>query len=168
MSKILTFGFSRSIGCKPFSKAIQLVEKRPYSHVYIKYVDELTKDVMIFQASHGDVNVVSEAMFLASNIIIEEYEMQVLDSVYMTIRKKMNSLLGLKYSTLQILNIAVQKIFQTKDIKLVSNGNEQFICSELGYVILEEAYPKVIADQESVTPSDFNKIINIIGIKRTV
>jgi len=164
----ITFGFSRSIGCKPFSKAIQLVEKRPYSHVYIKYVDELTKDVMIFQASHGDVNVVSESMFLASNVIIEEYEMQVLDSVYMTIRKKMNSLLGLKYSTLQILNIAIQKIFQTKDIKLVANGNEQFICSELGYVILEEAYPKVIADQESVTPSDFNKIINIIGIKRTV
>lgn len=165
---ILTFGFSKSKGCKPFSKAIQLVEKRPYSHVYIKYVDEFTKDVMIFQASHGEVNIVSECVFLKSNIIIEEYEMQVLPIVYMTIRKKMNSLLGLKYSILQILNISLQKIFQTKDIKLVANGNEQFICSELGFVILKEAYPKVIADQESVTPSDFNKIINIIGVKRTV
>jgi len=165
--KIVTFGFSTSRACKPFSKAIQLVEKRPYSHVYIKYIDELTGDVMIFQASHGDVNLIPESRFLENNIILEEYDMEVSDEVYLRIRKKTNSLLGLKYSFIQILNITAQKVFQSKDIKLVINGNKQFICSELGLVILEEAHPETIADQDSVTPSDFNKIINIIGIKRT-
>lgn len=168
MNKIVTFGFSRSIGCKPFSKAIQLIENRPYSHVYIKYIDELTGDAMVFQASHGDVNVVPESRFLEKNIIVEEYEMEVSEEVYLRIRKKMNSLLGLQYSFIQILNITVQKIFKSKDIKLVVNGDKQFICSELGFVLLEEAYPKVIADQDSVTPSDFNRIINLIGLKRRV
>jgi hypothetical protein len=168
MDKIVTFGFSANKDCKPFSVAIQLIEKRPYSHVYIKYVDELTGDAMIFQASHGDVNLISESKFLQDNMILEEYEMNVSEEIYLRIRKKMNSLLGLKYSILQILNIMVQKIFKSKDIKLVVNGDKQFICSELGFVILEEARPEVIADQDSVTPSDFNRIINIIGIKRVI
>jgi hypothetical protein len=123
---------------------------------------------MIFQASHGDVNLISESKFLQDNMILEEYEMNVSEEIYLRIRKKMNSLLGLKYSILQILNIMVQKIFKSKDIKLVVNGDKQFICSELGFVILEEARPEVIADQDSVTPSDFNRIINIIGIKRVI
>lgn len=166
--KIITFGFSSNKQCKPFSVAIQLIEKRPYSHAYVKYIDELTGDVMIFQASHGDVNVISGCRFLENNIILEEYEMEVSEEIYLNIRKKMNSLLGLSYSFLQILNITVQKIFKSKDIKLVINGNKQFICSELGFVILEEARPDIIEDQDSVTPSDFNKIINIMGLKQTI
>ena len=164
----ITFGFSKNKDSQPFSVAIRLMEKRPYSHVYVKYEDEVTKDIMIFQASHGKVNLMLESKFLDVNTIIEEYEMQVTPEVYMNIRKQMNIYLGLNYGFLQILNITIQKIFKTKDIKLTENGNKEFICSELGYIILKMAYPAVMEDQDSVTPSDFNVIINKIGLRRTV
>ena len=162
----LTFGFSRSKSCQPLSLAIRLVEKRDYSHVYVKYQDEFTKDIMIFQASHGEVNLVSEELFLQNSEVIEEYEMSVTAEVYLAIRKEMNKLLGVKYAFLQLLNITLQKLFKSKDIRLFENGDEQFICSELGYKILKMAYPEVVAHQDSLTPSDFNKVINAIGLKR--
>lgn len=163
----IIFGFSKGKGCKPFSKIIQIVENREYSHVYIKYIDELTGDKLVFQASHGMVNVVSEEIFLQESIIVEEYEMSVSLETYLKIRKKMNKLLGLVYGFGQLFNILLQKIFKSKDIKLIENGDKQFICSELGYVILNEAYPSIISDQDNLTPSNFNAVINKIGIKRT-
>lgn len=164
----ITFGFSKNKHCKPFSTIIQLVEKRDYSHVYIKFVDELTGDKLVFQASHGLVNIVAEEHFLKESIIVEEYEMSVTLDVYLSIRKKMNSLLGVSYGFTQLFNILLQKIFKSNDLKLIENGDEQFICSEIGYVILKEAYPTIVADQDNITPSSFNKLINIIGIKRVI
>lgn len=165
---MITFGFSKSKTLEPFGLAIRAIEKRSYSHVYIKYQDEFTGDMMVFQASHGTVHLVLESSFLNNSIVIEEYEMPVGKDVYFSMRKKMNRYLGLKYGFLQILNIMVQKLFRSKDIKLMENGEQQFICSELGFSILKEAYPALIDDQDSVTPSDFNVLINMIGLKRNV
>ena len=155
----ITFGFSKNTSCQPFSVAIRLVEKRDYSHVYMKIVDETTNEVMIYQASHGFVNIVPLERFLEHSIICEEYELEVDDTKYIQVKKEMNSYLGLSYGFAQILNIFVQKLFQSKNIKLVENGKKQFICSELGYIILKILFPEIIADEDSVTPSDFNVLI---------
>lgn len=91
--------------------------KTNYSHVGI------WKDDLIYQASHGWVNVCYDETFLEENSIIDFYFIPD-DLIDFEFVKKQ---IGKKYSYLQLVKIAIKYLF---GLKLKQNGDKRFICSE--------------------------------------
>ena len=127
----IIIGFSRSISFwKIGSRVIQEVEKRNYSHVYIRYVDPSTGIVMIAQASHGMINEMSFAIFKQNNIIVKEYNLTATEKQFLDILIFIKQNLGKSYSMSQIFLIGIKKLFGFETT--INNKDTAFICSELG------------------------------------
>lgn len=163
--KKLIIGFSRArspwaIG----STAIQVTEKRNFSHAFVKYEDPITGLTMISQASHGMVHDCYIDEFLKANIIVEEYEIDCSDQEWLDFYIFNRKHQGVKYSTAQFLALTVVKIFR---IKLwFKNGDKEFICSEwAGRVcsILNKPMPENL---DSMTPSNLREHLLDLGVRK--
>lgn len=153
-------GFSRAKDkLKLGSTLIRLVEKRAFSHVYIKYQCPLTKVMLIAQASHGLVNLCNFDIFKVDNIIVEEYKMECSDSQFYNMITFINLNLGKPYSKLQLILIGIKKILHL-ELK-TKNQSESYICSELAFRICQIFGVKYSGNSDYITPSDINKLVRI-------
>lgn len=156
MSKIFV-GFSGSslIG----SLFIKEIEKRPYSHVYLRYQHPVTKEWIVTHAAHGMVHEVSFDNFKSVNDIIKEYEITLTNEQWYSFHKLNNHYKSSKYSVFQFIIIAIKKLSKRSDINI--NKNKQFICSEWVYVLLTklDIIVEYSFSQDSVTPSDLEQML---------
>ncbi len=164
MKKIVV-GFSRAKDpLKIGSYIIRLVEKRPYSHVYIKYVSTCSGIPLVAQASHGFVNHTNYGLFEKDNNIIEEYELNCTPEQFKEVVKFIHNNLGKKYGTFQLFFIAIKKLFNMQvDIK---DADSHFICSEFGARICTILGIGISTMPDYITPSDINEILNSHNILR--
>lgn len=149
----IVFGFSRPQKELPLSILIQLVEKRPFSHAYVRLIDPTGLNV-VFQASGLVVNLVSFANFQAVEVIVEEYELDVTDDQYKELWTYIISKLGTSYSITQLFSILLNKL---TGLKIYDNGATKEVCSELAARTLTFLGKSVPGDLDYETPSDFNK-----------
>lgn len=156
---MITVGFSRAkdwwlIG----SKAIAAIEKRPYSHAFIKYESSMTGMELIAQASHGCINAMNYERFLSVNTVVKEYEFDISPDDFTFMMDYIETNLGTPYSRLQIFLLALKKIFKIE--VNIHNKDEAFICSEFIARILEiiGIIPK-IEDTDYLTPSDLDTLL---------
>jgi len=166
MKKII-FGLSRSKSpWKIGSKVIQEVEKRDFSHVYVRYEDPYTKEMLVAQASHGYVNQVHFDTFQIENVIVEEYELEFTNEEFKELLIFIHKNLGKGYSKLQIVLIGIKKIFHI-ELNEYENRDKEFICSEFASRLLQIYKIPMPEHLDYVTPSDFKEIIiNIPAAKR--
>jgi hypothetical protein len=164
----IIIGFSRSKS--PFklgSKVIQLVEKRPYSHAYIRFAHPTTGSHMIAQASHGYVNIVNNRYFIEENIVTKEYIINCKDILFQeTILKYITEHLGQKYGYMQLLLIGIKKLFKF-EIKTYNIAKYQ-ICSEFGANICKLLNVSIPENLDYITPSDLEQILINNGIKQVL
>lgn len=116
MIKIAT---SSPIKWKIGAEIIKSVQGTTFSHVLIIHRD------LVFQASHGAVNVTHIDVFLADNKIITEYEVPH-EAVDFDFVKRQ---LGKKYSYRQLVSIGMKYLFGIKQF-FKDNKDQSFICSE--------------------------------------
>jgi hypothetical protein len=162
--KKISIGFSKAKSIwKIGSTAIQLAEKREYSHVYISYFSEEKQCSMVAQASHGYVNEISLQSFEQSNIIIKQYELAITDAQFNQALSFIGSKMGSLYSKMQILLIAIKKLIKF-EIKQY-NQDKYFICSEFAAIVCRILGVKVPANLDYVTPSDLDTILQQNGLK---
>lgn len=162
--KKITIGFSKSKSIfKIGSTAIQLVEKREYSHAYIVYYSEEKQCHMVAQASHGYVNEVSLEQFEKSNIVIKQYELAITDFQFKQAMAFIGSKMGSLYSKMQIFLIAIKKLIKL-EIKQY-NADKYFICSEFAAIVCRILGVKVPNNLDYVTPSDLDTILHNGGLK---
>ena len=158
-------GFSRARSpWKVGSKIISASEKRKYSHVYIRYKDSVTGVELVCQASHGYVNEVSFEIFQEDNIIVEEYDLETTSEQTLEILTYLKKNLGKPYSILQLIFIAIKKLFKV-NLKL-RDGDKSFICSELGAKVCKFKKIPMNDDLDLKTPSDLNMVLKTHKIKR--
>lgn len=155
----LIIGFSRAkspwaIG----SKSIQLAEKRPYSHTYVRYTSPVSEVEIVAQASHGFVNQQSFQIFQQKNLVIREYTFEVDAEKFKTLLKYIDENLGKPYSRIQIIFIALKKLFWI-DVD-ANNKDDAFICSEFATRVLEVINVLNTLHEDTITPSDLEKLIN--------
>lgn len=160
---IIGFSRARSIW-KVGSTIIAASEKRDYSHVYIRYTDIVTGVELVCQASHGYVNEVSWEIFKEDNIIVEEYDLQTTAAQTHEILTYLKQNLGKPYSKLQLVVIAIKKLFRIS-LKL-RDGDKTFICSELGAKVCKFKNIIINDDLDLETPSDLNFVLKAHNIKR--
>lgn len=156
----LIIGFSRAKS--PFaigSKAIAISEKTNFSHVFIKTNDLETGLIMVYQASHGFVNTITLNNFTVDNIIAKEYTLSVTPQEYTSILIFMKDNLGIPYSRLQLVLIAIKKLFHTE--LNIRNNSKAEICSEFGARVAKLDGINVGTDLDYETPSDLDKILTL-------
>lgn len=158
-------GFSRAKSpWRVGSRIILDVEKRNYSHVYVRFAHEITGMQIVYQASLGMVNAYNFDLFKEHNVIVEEYLLETTgkaqDIDFLVFLQKN---LGKPYSKFAILFISIKKLFKI-EVKYNDN-NEQFICSELAFKIINIVKPEIeFSNSDYITPSDLNKLINEIRL----
>lgn len=133
MRKII-IGFSTPKKFKLASAMIKCFENSKYSHIYIKMEPSAKSRLgfaKVFQASHGDVNAVAFDIFAEYNHVFHEYEIEVSDDKYFEIATWLWHQLGKPYGFLQLLGIGF-------NIRIGSNSDKKFICSELAGLVLKD------------------------------
>lgn len=134
MRRSIIIGFSTPKKFKIGSYIIRCFENSEYSHIYIRMKTKADSPLpfdKVFQASHGDVNAVAFDVFKEGNKIFHEYEIEVEESKYFDVYKWLWFQLGKPYGFTQLLGIGL-------NLKLKSNNDKKFICSELSGMILRD------------------------------
>lgn len=160
----IIIGFSRSKSVfKIGSLAIQLAEKRKFSHAYFRYECPFTNLDIVSQASHGYVNEIEYSIFKEDNVVVEEYELQISNVEFQVLLLYLRSSLGKKYSKLTIFVISILKLLSIKK-QIYIDGDQKDICSE--YIARGAKIISYITNLPTVldtyTPSDLNTCIKSI------
>lgn len=163
----ITIGFSTAkspwaIG----SKIIESVEKRDYSHVYIRAFDLQTGLDMVYQASHGCVNSCTYDNFNLDHIPVKEYSLTCSATQYIDMITFLKKNLGIPYSRSQIVLIGIKKLLRI-ELNIRNNSNAE-ICSELGARVCRIYGIDVGNDLDFTTPSDLDSILIKNNIPRTL
>ena len=161
---IITIGFSTAKNdLMLFARGIEAIEKRPYSHVFIRYDDPITGIEMVFQASHGMVNHMSYALFLTGNKVIKGYNINYNRVEFNTFYTFTLSRLGAPYGWKSILGIFLSKILRISNP--FPNAKLTDICSQLGAQVCALKGMQMPQDMSSVTPSNLDTLIQNAGYK---
>lgn len=165
-------GFSRARSNFKFgSRLIAESEKRNYSHAFILFEDPTSEIKLIFQASHGQVNVVNYEIFKESNVVVKLYDLPIDQPKFIEFYKFMDANLGKKYSLSQILWLALAKVLQIKKwpksiYAYIKNGTNQEICSELSLrviALLSDNYSLPEDLQiDQFTPSELDSLLETL------
>lgn len=155
----ITIGFSRSKNWWALgSKSIQWVEKRPFSHCYVRYTHSVTGIDIISQAAHGFLNQFNVDIFQENNVIVEEYIFDVYHPQYVDMLTYIHKNLGKEYGYLELVLIAIKKVLHVE--LNVHDGDKTFICSEFAARICQVlGIIDHTIDQDYMTPSDLNTLI---------
>lgn len=146
----LIFGFSKPKSEAILSTLIRKIEKREFSHAYIRLVEPAGNEV-IFQASGLSVNLLLASKFDEIEDIIEEYELILPNpDIWSYILSK----LGTPYSIVQLFRIFIYKI---SGIKIGRDGVSREICSELVARLCFDMGISIPGDLDYTTPSDLQK-----------
>jgi hypothetical protein len=138
--KQITIGFSKACTTFPiFSWLIMLVQKTPYSHVYLKYQDEFLGQTMYFQASHSLVNSMSAPVFLAQETVYKEFTFNVSDASFLAALQFAANQAGKPYGVLEICGLAIADFALLFGIKIQNpfkDAGQTWICDQLQAALL--------------------------------
>lgn len=169
-------GFSRAKDDRAIlSRIISSVEKRPYSHAYVRFEDPTTNENMIYQASHGRVNLVHFERFEQSNIVAKEYIIECDLLIFLNFYSYAQRRLGVKYSISQLLWLGLKKLLNLKKwpegiYNYISNGQSESICSEeaaSAAMLLDKKDAVLFDDQEmdQISPSNLDAILELTDLE---
>ncbi len=155
----ITIGFSSPKNkLMPFAVAIEKLENRKYSHVYIKYNEVNYNLPMVLQASHGIVHEILFEKFIKTNNLIKEYSFNLNQQETLEFEAFRIQVLGSKYGWLQILAIFWRKLTHLQNP--MSKAITTFICSELGAFFLTKIKKiEIKSNLNDITPSDLDIIL---------
>lgn len=165
MSNTVAIVFSKPLKQKIGSDLISLSEKRPYSHAAIVFNWEDEK--MIFQSSHGMVNVISFQNFIATNNIVKSYYYDIDHDTNTKLIRFIQRRLGAPYGFFQLLIIGLMKLIQVKSLSKrfylqLKNGHDEFICSELALAVADIIDSRIDISNiqpDFFTPSDLDDLL---------
>ena len=128
--------FSKAKGFSIASEGIMLVERNNFSHASFRYLDTRTGQVMIYEASHGEVHEMLFSEWEKHNKIIHIVTYNISETKLNFIIRIFNLYKQVKYGFIQIVGIF---LFYTIGIRrnIFSDGQSSFFCSELVAYILK-------------------------------
>lgn len=146
------------------SETICLAERSKYSHVYVRVISKYGE--YVYQASGIQVNFMNINVFKKHNIIVEEYEFDIDDAGKTKLLTFFIKYAGVSYSMKSLFKIAIMMICDK--IKFKGDGEDTFICSELG-ALFSEVILGVDIDENTdfITPKRLNLYIKKYG-KRVI
>lgn len=163
---MIKIGFSRDKGFSIGGAVIRAVEKTEYNHVYIRIPDYETGLDMIYQAIGSGVVTMTYSMFCNNNIPVKEYQLITTPLQIMDILLFLKQNLGVSYGYMQIIAIAIEKIFHMTEN--LPGTDKTLICSELGAYIAKLDSIIIPKEAKFETPSDLDHLLISNNIQRTL
>lgn len=155
---IITIGFSRAKSkFALYGKAIQAIEKRPYSHAYTRYTDPRSGLEMVFQAAHGSVNLCNYDLFLEHSIVEKEYKLECTEDQFNDLWCFMMKMQGIKYGWLQAVGMFLNKLIHIENPFKDDLSTE--VCSELAARVCSILKIPIPNDFDDITPSNLDTIL---------
>lgn len=176
MIVIVHVGFSRARSdFAILSKIITSVEKRPFSHAYIRFVDPATNQELVYQAAHGMVNLMHLDNFEKESVRIKEYKLICAPERFLEFYTKAQKRLGIKYSISQLMWLGLKKILNIKKwpswiYDKIKNGESEVICSEeaqMSFAMIEGYDFSNEYEIDQITPSELDMILLELGFEGT-
>jgi len=150
-------GFSRPIKFKLFSFLIRVFQYwSAYSHAYIRFYDEYTERWIIFEASHGEVHLITDKNWSGNNIKVKEVGFDLSDKYRRELIKFAIDNLQKPYSIKNILSIFINRI---TGFRMFADGPKAFICSELIALALDNKIT-LRKPLDLVTPKDLYEAVS--------
>lgn len=162
----MKIGFSRDKGFSIAGTVIRAVEKTPYNHVYIRVPDYETGLDMVYQAIGSGMVTMTYERFCSNNTPVKEYILSTSPTQAMNILIFLKKNLGVSYGYMQIIAIAIEKIFHK--ITNLPGTDKTLICSELGAYIAKLDGMTIPEELKFETPSDLDKLLIHNNIQRTM
>lgn len=142
------------------SETICLAERSKYSHVYVRVMSKYGE--YVYQASGIQVNFMNIDVFKKHNVTVEEYEFDVDEAGKTKLLTFFIKYAGVSYSMKSLFKIAIMMICDK--IKFKGDGEDTFICSELGALLCENVLGiKIEEDMDFVTPKRLNPYVKKYG-----
>lgn len=163
MTRTISVGFSYHSE-NVVSWMIKKYDNRPFSHVYLKVENELTGNVIVYQASGLNVNAAYYPIFLKKAVVVKEITFNVDTKHCNQTVSFMESKLGMPYSMTQLIGFVYLKLVRKLGFKVKNNpfgkNQEAYVCSEIVTQVLRDVFSmKIDADLDSVSPSDVAQIL---------
>lgn len=140
-----------------FGRAIEAIEKRPFSHAFVIYKDPILGTEMVFQASHGIVHNCEYIKLKEHNNVIHTYSLDFTESEFYEFYTFMISKLGIPYAWKQIVGIFICKILSCRNFFEDSLATE--FCSQLAAQVCRIKNLPIPDKTNTITPSDLNEIL---------
>ena len=149
--------FTRPGGLALLSWLIRAIQKVPYSHTRLRWVNSQGVNI-IYEASGATVKFVGPIAQKESNSIVIEAITIELDQEQ---KKKLIRLCveyaGVKYGVAQLIGIGIARMFRMKRNPL-SKGSKEQVCSELvGRIMVEVCGLEKPGDWDLAGPKEINK-----------
>jgi len=168
-------GFSKpkDEGFPILSWLIRWIEKRPYSHTYVKYYDPWLDKYMVYEARGFTVHLISEHKFLEDCEIVEEFRLEFEDEeIKKQILRRAFDTIEAKYAILQLFGIGIVKLFKNFG-KIIQNPfvnkSHAYICSEVvADILVNVLNVEITQDLQSISPSDIHSIIEKLPFSKRV
>jgi len=139
----------------PFSWAIMLWTKKPYSHV-ARAIQIRDWGFRFSHAAEGSVRNDFEDEFYRKNVLIKEYRLAICEESDLRVKKAFYTEQGKVYGMLQNLGIALVDMGLVKDTPWKKGRN----CSELIYrKFLKEILPELNYNPDTIKPHHIENII---------
>ena len=166
----ITFGFSRPRGFSLGSWVIRLVERRPYSHVYIKRHSEWMKRDLIYQATATMVHFIGSKLFIKDSCRVVEYSFDITKEREKELMAWCVDNAGLSYGFKQILGMAYVRFLEFLGKTDVHNpfadsSRATWICSKLAAIALVDILQAAEISEKDLAnagPSMVEKILQTI------
>lgn len=133
------------------SVLIRLVEKTPYSHIFMQVDD------VVVHANHVGVSVIYLPTFLEKNVIVSEYNMELAEDQINHVLDTVKPHLGKKYGTTQLIGCLLSLVLKLKKNPFTKG----FICSEfIAMILLDLMWVDIKKDINLVTPKDIQEALD--------
>lgn len=154
----VVIGFSRAKNKYAlFSRLIESIEKRPFSHAYVRFLEPRSNQEMVFQAAHGIVNLFNYNKFLEKNTVVKEYNLNCTEEQFDDLWSFMMTSLGTSYGWRQLLGLGLNRLIHIENPFKDELATE--ICSELAARVCTILGVAVFVDYDSISPGDLELIL---------
>jgi hypothetical protein len=154
-----TIGFSSPKDFRIGSSAIKSILKTPYSHVYIKVLDDCTGNYIVYEAAYGYFHCLEYNNFKDHNIVDKEFTYNISQSEYTQILKYSQNLLQKKYGYMAIIGIYLKDKLGIKGIG--DDDDKRIICSEYAYNVLRIlGMLDKVENADYITPLDVRNLVD--------
>lgn len=155
MDKI-TVGFSRPKTFKLFAWVIMKTYNIPYDHVYVKFHSESYDRDIIYQASNLMVNFMSPVVFESANVIVDEFEIDILEENKLKMIQFAIDNAGKPYGFMEAVGLGLVRLCELFGKKIKNpfgGGTQNYVCSVIaGYILEQYAGAQIPGDFENVSP----------------
>jgi len=159
----LIVGFSKPRKLKVGSELIKLWINKPYSHVYMRYIDSQGRD-LVFHAAHGTVHPILFENFNKENETLKQFELELSVDEYELFKNIYYEKCGILYSKKGIICIPIHDIAWKMGFYLKTEDDPGYICSELaGYALTTLKGIKFKKPFNILRPDDIDQRLQLLS-----